>query len=53
MDIDYIFPRRILSSKKSVLAKILSEWKTALKFIVHSNTLLLKCLGANICSGDF
>ena len=27
MEIDYIFPRGIFSSKKSVRAKILSEWK--------------------------
>ena len=32
MEIDYIFPLRIFSSKKSARAKILTEWKTALCF---------------------
>ena len=31
MEIDYIFPRRIFSSKKSAHAKILTEWKTAFR----------------------
>ena len=30
MEIDYIFPSRIFSSKKSARAKIFTEWKTAL-----------------------
>ena len=30
MEVDYIFLRRIFSSKKSARAKILTEWKTAL-----------------------
>ena len=30
MEIDYIFRRRIFSSKKSARPKILTEWKTAL-----------------------
>ena len=29
MEIDYIFPRRIFSSKEAARAKILTEWKTA------------------------
>ena len=29
MEIDYIFPRGIFSSRKSVIAKILTERKTA------------------------
>ena len=29
MEIDYIFPRRSFSSKKSAHTKILTEWKTA------------------------
>ena len=31
MEIDYIFPRRIFSSKKSARTKILTEWKTAFR----------------------
>ena len=31
MEIDYIFPRRIFSSKKSAHTKILTEWKTAFR----------------------
>ena len=37
MEIDYIFQRKVFSSKKSVRAKILTEWKTVLKFIAHIN----------------
>ena len=31
MEIDYIFPLRIVSSKKSARAKILTEWKTVFR----------------------
>ena len=31
MEVDYNFPRRSFSSKKSARAKILTEWKTTLR----------------------
>ena len=37
MEVDYIFPHRIFSSKKSTCAKILPEWKTAFS---HNNFLI-------------
>ena len=37
MEIDYTFPRRIFSSKKSARAKILTEWKIDLKFTAPIN----------------
>ena len=40
MEIDYIFPHRIFSSKKSARAKILAEWKAAFSRN-DSNALLL------------
>ena len=30
LEIDYIFPRRVFSSKKSARAKTLTEWEIAL-----------------------
>ena len=53
MKIDYIFHRRIFSSKKSTLAKILTDWKTALKFTAPISITFLKCLRANVFSDDF
>ena len=43
MKIDYIFPRRIFSSKKSTRAKILTEWKADLKFTAAINIKFIKC----------
>ena len=43
MEIDYIFPDRIFSSKKSDCAKILNESKMTLKFIAPINIKFLKC----------
>ena len=37
MEIDYIFQRKVFSFKKSVRAKIFTEWKIVLKFIAHIN----------------
>ena len=34
MEIDYIFPGKIFSSKKSSHVKILTEWKMALKSLL-------------------
>ena len=53
MKIDYIFHRRIFSSKKSALAKILTERKTALKFAAPVSIKFIKCLRANVFSDDF
>ena len=50
---NYVFPRRIFSSKKSARAKILTEWKTALKFIAHIKIKFLKYLRTYVCSVDF
>ena len=36
MEIDYIFPRRIFSSKNSAPAKILTEWKTAFSLLMYA-----------------
>ena len=36
MEIDYIFPRRILSSKQPFRGKILTEWKTALRNAIRN-----------------
>ena len=33
MEINYIFPRRIVSFKKSAREKILTEWRTALRVL--------------------
>ena len=33
MEINYIFPRRIVSFKKSAGEKILTEWRTALRVL--------------------
>ena len=43
MEIDYIFPPGIFSSKKSARAKILTEWKTAFKenFPIQTSEILL------------
>ena len=53
MKIDYIFPRRIFSSKNSARAKFLTEWKTDLKFTAPINIKFIKCLRTNVFSVDF
>ena len=53
MKIDYIFPRRIFSSKKLARVKISTEWKTVLKFTAPINIKFLKCIRTNVFSLDF
>ena len=53
MKIDYIFPRRIFSSKNSARAKFLTEWKMDLKFTAPINIKFIKCLRTNVFSVDF
>ena len=53
MKIDYIFPRRIFSSKNSARAKFLTECKMDLKFTAPINIKFIKCLRTNVFSVDF
>ena len=49
MEINYIFPRRIVSFKKSAREKILTEWRTALRVLKSQKKKLalssFYCLG--------